>query len=515
MKQNDFYAHLNEQKRKYKEKYLPYYKEYGEHLPTEILLSLKEYRQSLGMTALDVDDVIDKVKNPGLEVRRIISKQDKDPTVDISAVKEEASMLGGQYSDLIDKLAEFEEYVQGVLKMTSQLSDRCKAVTKNLSDFGTSLAQMGFKRMRKQKSGGGAAMGLGFAISALAEIGEQYEKKRIQQQEEQRLQTLLEKKQAYANASYDTMNRVFEQSQKTLGKYDELFTDQSTNLIDWKDKSRDKQFKMFEFAFFCKLKFQYLVELLDFTLQEMEAWMKGYQNSDAPYPSLKGLLDEEVCSWAMFLSDSTDFYDGKWTHYLESLITENKDLYFPIEVILFTKPYFLRNYVGVALWETDLYFLCLRRRATPVLTELADDAREEMGYLTDVKQQVCSNVKEMLSKNDYYKDCKQLITSNLKSPAKFDFFDVCVLIIMFLVFFVGTFFVMAICAGMVKGGGNAGYVMSILLIAGLFLLLYSKHEKLINLMPCIRKNNDYFMLLDSNLRDQEEEIANKYNDIKL
>ena len=64
MKQNDFYAHLNEQKRKYKEKYLPYYKEYGEHLPTEILLSLKEYRQSLGMTALDVDDVIDKVKNP-------------------------------------------------------------------------------------------------------------------------------------------------------------------------------------------------------------------------------------------------------------------------------------------------------------------------------------------------------------------------------------------------------------------------------------------------------------------
>lgn len=34
-------------------------------------------------------------------------------------------------------------------------------------------------------------------------------------------------------------------------------------------------------------------------------------------------------------------------------------------------------------------------------------------------------------------------------------------------------------------------------------------------MPCIRKNNDYFMLLDSNLRDQEEEIANKYNDIKL
>lgn len=39
MKQNDFYAHLNEQKRKYKEKYLPYYKEYGEHLPTEFCLA--------------------------------------------------------------------------------------------------------------------------------------------------------------------------------------------------------------------------------------------------------------------------------------------------------------------------------------------------------------------------------------------------------------------------------------------------------------------------------------------
>ena len=514
MAKNERYANLNEKKRKYKEKYLPYYNEYGEHLPTDVLLSLKEYRQSLGMSTIDVDDVIDKVKNPGLEVRRIISDQDKAPTVDISAVKEEASMLGEQYGDLIDKLAECEDFVQKVLDMTSQLSDRCKAVTKNLADFGTSLAQMGFKRMKKQKSGGGQAVGLGLLISAGAEAFNQWEKRRIQQQEEQRLQTLLEEKQAYANVSFDTTNRFFEQSQKTLEKYNQLFIDQSTNLLDWHDKLRYKKLKAFEFAFFCKLKFQYLVELLYFALQEMQAWLNGYQNSDAPYPSLRSLIDEDVRELAIFLSDSEDFYDGRWTNYLKKLITKNKDCYLPIEMMLFTKPYFLRNYVGVALWETDPEELSFHR-ATPVITALANEAHKKIGDFTGERQKICSNVKEMLSKNDYYKECEEMILSNIKSPAKFGFFDVCVLIIMFLVFWIGTFFLMGICAEMVEGGGNVGFVVSILLIGGLVYLLYRKHEKLINLMPCIRKNNDYFTMLEIILRDQEEDIANKYNDIKL
>lgn len=514
MAQNDRYANLNEKKRKYKEKYLPYYNEYGEHLPIGVLLSLKEYRQSLGMSTIDVDDVIDKVKNPGLEVRRIISDEDKAPTVDISAVKEEASMLGEQYGDLIDKLAECEDFVQKVLDMTSQLSDRCKAVTKNLADFGTSLAQMGFKRMKKQKSGGGKAVGLGLLISAGAEAFNQWEKRRIQQQEEQRLQTLLEEKQAYANASFDTTNRFFEQSQKTLEKYNQLFIDQSTNLLDWNDKLRDKKLKVFEFAFFCKLKFQYLVELLYFALQEMQAWLNGYQNSDAPYPSLRSLIDEDVREWAIFLSDSEDFYDGRWTNYLKKLITKNQNCYLPIEIMLFTKPYFLRNYVGVALWETDPEELSFHR-ATPVITALADEAHEKIGDFTGERQKICSNVKEMLSKNDYYKECREMVLSNIKSPAKFGFFDVCVLIIMFLVFFLGMYCILVLFSIIVQDTGNTGTIIASVAFGALCYFIYRRPEKYVNMMPCIRKNNDYFTMLDIILRDKEEDIANKYNDIKL
>lgn len=511
---NEWYAHNNEQKQKYKEEYLTYYNQYGEDIPYECLLHLKEYRQSLGLTTIDVDDVIDKVKNPGLEVRRIISDEDRGLTVDISAVKDDASMLGEQYADLIDNLAEFENYVQNVLEMTSQLSDRCKAVTKHLADFGTTLAKMGYKRMNKQKSGGATVLGVGLAVSALAEINDRYQKYKIQQQEERRLQTLLEKKQAYANASYDTMNRVFEQSQNTLNKYNELFTDQSTNFVKWNDSLRDKKFKMFEFAFFCKMKFQYLVELLAFTLQEMEAWMNGYQNSDAPYPSLKSLIDDEICVWAMLFSGTEDFDENKWTEYLEELITKNKDSYWPIEYMLLTKPYFLRNYVGVALWETDPEELSFHR-ATPVITALADEAHEKIGDFTGEKQQICSNVKEMLSKNDYYKECEQLISSNLKSPAKFGFFDVCVLIIMFIAFFLGMYIILVVFSAIVQGSGNTGTIIAFAALGALCYFIYRRPKKYVNMMPCIRKNNNYFMLLDCNLRYEEKEIANKYNDIKL
>ena len=508
------YAYMSEQRKKYKEKYLEYYNCYGEDIPLDFRLQLKEYRQSLGLTTTEVDDIIEKVKNPGLEVRRIIS--DGNPTVDISAVKDDASMLGEQYADLVDNLAEFENYVQNVLDMTSQLSDRCKVVTKNLADVGTTLAKIGYKRMNKQKSGGSATFGVGLAIAAAAEIYDQYKKRQIQQQEERRLQTLLDKKQAYANVSYDTMSMVFDQSQKTLSKYDELFTDQSTNFIEWKDNLRDKKFKMFEFAFFCKIKFQYLVELLAFTLQEMEAWMNGYQNSDAPYPSLKSLIDDEIYVWASFLSGTEDFDENKWTEYLDELITKNKDSYWPIEYMLLTKPYFLRNYVGVALWDTNPTRLYFRyRAATPIITILADEARDRIGMLTHEKQQICSNVKEMLSNNAYFNECKQLVASNIKSPAKFGFMDVCVLIIMFFISWFGTFCLMALLAGIVEGGGNVGFVISILLIVGLAYLMYRKRENILHLMPCIRKNDSYFRMLDDDLRYKEKEIANKYNDIKL
>lgn len=510
---NNPYASINNQKRNYRDRYIFYYNQYKGDIPYATMLQLKAYRQSLGLSSTDVDDVIDKLKNPELVVRRIISKQDTEPVVDISAVKGEASMLGEEYANLIDKLAEFEDYTKEVLKMTSQLSDRCKAVTKNLSDVGTTMAKIGFQRMRKQKSGGSTAFGIGLAIAAAAEIYDQYQKYQIQQKEEKRLQTLFEKKQAYASMNYEATHKVLEQSQATLAKYDNLLS-KSVDLIAWKDSLRDKKFKMFELAFFCKIKFQYYIELLDFALQEMEAWMNGYQNSDAPYPSLKKIIDDEIHFWAAFLLETENFDENKWIKYLENLITENKDFYWPIEYMLLTKSYFLRNYVGITLWETDPERLCSLHRETPIITVLAEEARDKIDMLTHEKQQICSHVKEMLSNNAYFNECRQLISSNIKL-AKFGFWDVCVLAIMFFVFYFGTLFLMIFMMVLIEEGGDIGFIISILSILGLAYLLHRKRKFFLRLMPCIRKNKKYFTELDRNLRDKEKTIANKYNNIKL
>lgn len=511
---NSSYAHIDGQKRKYRERYISYYNTYGEDIPYAIRLQLKEYRQSLGLTVADVDDVIEKLKNPTLEVRRIIESHAQDPSIEISVLKDEASILGEQYADLIEELSEFENYVQGVLEMTAQLSDRCKAVTKNLAEFGTTMAQMGFKRMKKQKSGGSAALGIGLAISAAAEIYDQYKKYQIQQQEERRLRTLLEKKQAYANASYDVTHRVLEQSQKTLERCNMLYASQAQNPIAWEDTLRDKKLKMFESAFFCRFKFQYLVELLEFTLQEMEAWLNGEQNSTAPYPSLKRLIDREIGVWAISLTGSEDFYDGEWTKYLQDLISTNKDKYYPIEYMLFMKPYFLRNYIGVALWKTDPKELSLYR-ATPLITRLAEDAKEMIGLLGNKKQHICDHVKEMVVNNPYFKDCMQLLSSHLKTPANLGFFDVCVLAIMFFVFWLGMAFVLVAFSAAVQKTGDTGDMICFGVLGLLYYFIYRRPEKYVNMMPCIRKNRNYFLSLETNLRNAERDIANKYNDIKL
>lgn len=509
---NNPYAFINNQKRNYRDRYIFYYNQYKGDIPYDIMLQLKAYRQSLGLSSTDVDDVIDKLKNPELIVRRIISKQDTEPVVDISAVKEEASMLGEDYANLIDKLSEFEYIAKEVLEMTSQLSGRCKAVAKNLSDVGTTMAKIGFQRMKKQKSGGSATFGIGLAIAAAAEIYDQYQKYRIQQKEERRLQTLLEKKQAYANMSYESIHKALEQFQANLPKFDNMLS-KSGDLIAWKDSSRDKKLKMFEIAFFCKIKRQYDIEVLNFVLQEMEAWMNGYQNSDAPYPSLKNLIDDEIHFWAALILKTENFDENKWIKYLENLITKNKDFYWPIEYMLLTKSYFLRNYVGVTLWETDPERLCSLHRETPIITALAEEARDKIDMLTHEKQQICSNVKEMLSTNAYFNECRQLISSNIKLT-KFGFWDVCALAIMFFVFWIGTFVLMVIFMGMIEGG-DIGFIVSILSILGLTYLLHRKREFFLRLMPCIRKNKKYFTKLDRNLRDKEKTIVNKYNNIKL
>lgn len=312
--------------------------------------------------------------------------------------------------------------------------------------------------------------------------------------------------------SYESIHKALEQFQANLPKFDNMLS-KSGDLIAWKDSSRDKKLKMFEIAFFCKIKRQYDIEVLNFVLQEMEAWMNGYQNSDAPYPSLKNLIDDEIHFWAALILKTENFDENKWIKYLENLITKNKDFYWPIEYMLLTKSYFLRNYVGVTLWETDPERLCSLHRETPIITALAEEARDKIDMLTHEKQQICSNVKEMLSTNAYFNECRQLISSNIKLT-KFGFWDVCALAIMFFVFWIGTFVLMVIFMGMIEGG-DIGFIVSILSILGLTYLLHRKREFFLRLMPCIRKNKKYFTKLDRNLRDKEKTIVNKYNNIKL
>lgn len=104
---NSSYAH-DGQKRKYRERYISHYNTYGEDIPYAIRLQLKEYRQSLGLTVADVDEVIEKLKNPTLEVRCIIESHAQDPSIEISVLKDEASILGEHivfdfYSNKIEK----------------------------------------------------------------------------------------------------------------------------------------------------------------------------------------------------------------------------------------------------------------------------------------------------------------------------------------------------------------------------------------------------------------------------
>lgn len=509
---------INEGKRKYREEYLKYYETYGDNIPLAYLQKLKELRISLNLQTTDVDDVIAKIKNPALSVRRIITDEDTVPVIDIEALKQDAKELGLSdiYLGLIDEMGKFETYVMNVMNMTAQLSERCKNICKNFADLGNTLAKVGYSRMNKQKSGGKAAVGVGVAIAIAGELYSNYKEKQIKKEEDRRLQVLLEKKQEYALENYDSQKKHLEMYSSKTEKCEKNYLKEFAKEIKWSDPLRNKRLKEFEIAFLAFINFEFLREILQFSLYEMDAWINGEQESNAVYPSLKNIIDEEVLSWATMLlaNEGQEFSEEKWDTYLENIINSSQEVYSPAILMLFSNPYFLRNYIGISVWETSDVGL-LRNKKNPLLLNIAYEAKEKIGIKTNYEYLApCKNIDELLNGNKYYQECKEYVSSHDDLNFSIGFSDVLVLILIFFAAFIGALIFIEICSGLIEGGGNWGFVISLILLGLIIRLFIKKRDNILNIMPCIKKSNSQIFALKRSIEKEEINIAKKYNNLK-
>ena len=492
--------------REYKREYSRLYEQYNGDIPYDVLMGLKEKRIALGLKVDDVDRIINKVKDSSYGIRIKNSESNSDIKIDTSGLKKEAEMLGPQYVDLIDQLDEFETFVYNVSEMSAQVSEKCQTVYKNISDIGNTITKYGFSQIKKQKSGSFAVTGVGVAISAAAEIYKSYKNYQIKKEEEAQLRILLEKKQEYANMNLEPVTKQLNNAEGRSKKITLLYQQALHKEINWENPTRYKELKMFEIAFWLQMKQIYLVQVLQFLLCEMQAWLNGEQESNAEKPSFNNILDKEIISWGKdILGDKYD--QDEWRGYLEYVMTAPQKTYRASICMLFCSPYLLRNYVGVSL---------LNIHSNNIIQEVAYAANEKLNLPISHEDRnalkPCHAINDMLAHNAYYQECQKIALERAVYPYSFGFTDFLVLCTLFFVYLIVTFFLSGVAYGL-----SGEDIIGAIIIYGIlcYYPVWRLSKNIAHIMPCVRKNRNYLqdLLYDENI--EEQKIAEKYNNIKL
>ena len=454
-----------------------------------------------------VREVANNSKNPSLGIRIKNSENHNDIKIDTSGLKKEAEMLGPQYVDLIDQLDEFETFVYNVSEISAQLSEKCSAVYKNISDIGTAIAKYGFSQIKKKPNSGSLAVtGVGVAINLGAEIYKSYKNYQIKKEEEAQLRILLEKKQEYANMNLEPVTRQLNNAEGRSKKVSLLYQQTLHKEINWENSTRFKELKMFEIAFWLQMKQIYLVQVLQFLLCEMQAWLKGEQESNAEKPSFDKILDQEIISWGKdILGDK--YNQDEWHGYLEYVMTTPQETYRASICMLFCSPYLLRNYVGVSLMNIH---------SRNIIQEVAYAANEKaelpISYTDREALKPSHAINDMLTHNAYYQECKKTALEKAVCPYSVGFTDFLVLCTLFYVYLIVMLFLTFI--PYFASGENV--IVTIIIYGVLcYLLSWKLSKKITKIMPCVRKNRNYLLDLIYNEDSEEQKIAKKYNNIKL
>lgn len=256
--------------------------------------------------------------------------------------------------NMIEELNSFENEVSLLLDDMAQVDKsiadfrlKCDEIANSINNLG-SFANIIAKDNASQVKG---AVALVAAATKLYGIFSSKQKEnRARKEFYAKQDAILQKKQEIASEKLPAITSQLEKFKVNIAvKIEELYSKDWDKVLDISDSLMKPTVTLFKRNFSLAIKMRYLVNVMQYCIDEMHAWSQGKHGSGLSAPSIQKLIEKEFALWPNRLG----YKKGAWNALMIDALNQEKGK-IPVPVVMvISDPCLMRHFIGVNIGESD------------------------------------------------------------------------------------------------------------------------------------------------------------------
>lgn len=296
---------------------------------------------------------------------------------------------------MMEELDSFENEVSVLLEDMAQVDKsiadfrlKCDEIANNINNLGR-VADIISKDNASQVKGAVAVVAAATKLYGI--FSSKQKEKKARKEFYAKQDAILQKKQEMASEKLPAITSQLEKFKANISvKFEALYSREWDKVLDLSDSLMMPTVSLFKRNFSLVIKMRYLVRVMQYCIDEMQAWSQGKQDSGLASPSILKLIENEFALWPNKLG----YKKGDWDALMvDALNQEEGKISVPV-VMVISDPCLMRHFIGVNIEDTD---------NCPNALILLED-----------KDFTCPN--PIAAKNSYLVHCKNILANGYNPP---------------------------------------------------------------------------------------------------
>lgn len=258
----------------------------------------------------------------------------------VRKMMEELDSFENEVSVLLDDMAQVD-------KSIADFRLKCDEIANNINNLG-SLADIISKDNASQVKGAVAIVAAATKLYGMFSSKQKENKARKEFYAKQ--DAILQKKQKIASEKLPAITSHLEKFKANISvKFEALYTKDWDKVLDISDSLIMPTISLFKRNFSLVIKMRYLVRVMQYCIEEMQAWSQGKQDSGLASPSILKLIENEFALWPNKLG----YKKGDWDALMiDALNQEEGKMPVPVLMVI-SDPCLMRHFIGVSIGDSD------------------------------------------------------------------------------------------------------------------------------------------------------------------
>lgn len=388
---------------KYQEDYLTYVQEYGTLMTSSQYKELISKGEELGFSEENATALLTQMQSLIRKTNYLNGGHDnlKIDLTDIQQINDNPII-----KPLIEDMIKYQSTINDILSNAETLSDNLTEISETINNIGEEVLNYGLSQIEDDyhSKKGLITAGLGAAAMIGGQIYTAYKKHKIEKKRKEQLAIIRQKRKAMAYEKYKNLSVILPGLDQHISKLNKsIYERDFQRQPNVEATTLNKEICSFKQEFYIYIKLKFFKEIADYILRVFDAWKQEKDEDNIPVPNRESLMDKEIYKWIELLLDGKDI--TYWEKYIKDII-RNPQQQYPIAIyIMFTDPYLLRNYIGINLFD-------ISNSSHGFITNIEWEIEQKIdGPQIAEQQNICQPILQLLEKNPYYEDCRDLINN--------------------------------------------------------------------------------------------------------